>query len=132
MPILALLGRLCYAGFFLISGLRNALNFTQTVSRIAEKGVPLAPIAATVSNMLLLVGAILLILGVKPRLGAWLLIVFLVPVTLIMHNFWVIPDPAAAQGQFIHFGKNIALLGAALVFATLRDLPFSLEKDERG
>jgi hypothetical protein len=38
--------------------------------------------------------------------------VFLVPATLIMHNFWADKDPSARMSNQINFHKNTALLGA--------------------
>jgi putative oxidoreductase len=66
-------------------------------------------------------------LGYHAKTGAWLLVLFLVPVTLAMHNFWDVPDPAAAQIQQIMFTKNLALLGCALFIAYFGSGPLSLD-----
>jgi uncharacterized membrane protein YphA (DoxX/SURF4 family) len=39
------------------------------------------------------------------------IVLFLLPVTLIMHAFWADHDPAKRQVDMINFTKNIALLG---------------------
>jgi hypothetical protein len=37
----------------------------------------------------------------------------MVPVTLIMHNYWADTDPFAKQMNQVNFLKNVGLLGAA-------------------
>jgi uncharacterized membrane protein YphA (DoxX/SURF4 family) len=68
-------------------------------------------------------------LGYKARWGAVLLIMFLVPVTYMMHNFWAISDPMAKQMQMIMFMKNVSMLGAALMIAYFGTGPLSLDKE---
>ena len=51
------------------------------------------------------------------RQGAVGLIVFLVPVTFMMHNFWAATDPMTQQLQLVMFMKNVSLIGGALYFA---------------
>jgi hypothetical protein len=33
-----------------------------------------------------------------------------------MHAFWKVQDPTAKMGEMVNFMKNIALLGAVLIF----------------
>jgi putative oxidoreductase len=61
-----------------------------------------------------LVGGLLLFLGLWIRLGAFLLILFLIPTTLVFHHFWALQDPER-QVQMINFMKNMSILGG-LVF----------------
>jgi putative oxidoreductase len=42
--------------------------------------------------------------------------VWLVPVTLVFHNFWAVPA-AQQQDQMINFLKNVAIIGGLLVTA---------------
>ena len=43
----------------------------------------------------------------------------LVPVTLMMHNFWAVKDPMMAQMQMAMFLKNVTMLGGALLISQL-------------
>jgi uncharacterized membrane protein YphA (DoxX/SURF4 family) len=55
------------------------------------------------------------------------LLVFLLPVTFIMHNFWSIDDEMARMGEMINFMKNWALTGSLLMFLAIpTPWPFSL------
>ena len=57
------------------------------------------------------------------------LVLFLVPVTLIMHAFWADHDPVQQQNNLINFTKNIGLLGSSLMFlAVPRPWPYSVER----
>ena len=47
------------------------------------------------------------------RAAAILLALYLVPVTLTMHNFWAVTG-AAQQEQMFNFLKNLALIGGLL------------------
>ena len=64
--------------------------------------------------------------GFRAKLGAWALVLFLVPVTLGMHQFWQISDPVQKHIQLAMFSKNISMLGAALTMAYHGSGPFSL------
>jgi hypothetical protein len=49
---------------------------------------------------------------------AWLLVLFLVPVTFMLHNFWAVKDPAAQGMQMAMFLKNFSMLGGTLFHAS--------------
>ncbi len=58
------------------------------------------------------------------------MILFLVPVSIMMHPFWTIKDPAAAQMAQIMFMKNVSLIGTGLMLAYFGAGPLSI--DNRG
>jgi uncharacterized membrane protein YphA (DoxX/SURF4 family) len=60
------------------------------------------------------VGGLMVLFGVKPRFGAFLLLLFMVPTTILMHAFWMIPPPDQAV-QMIMFFKNISIMGGLLI-----------------
>ncbi len=68
-----------------------------------------------------------MLLGYRARLGAWLLVLFLVPVTAMIHNFWAVKDPMMAQMQLGFFMANLSRLGGALLIAYFGAGPFSLD-----
>jgi len=67
------------------------------------------------------------LLGYRARLGAWLIVLFLVPVSLTMHAFWAVQDPMMRQFQMAMFMKNIGLLGGALLITQFGAGPMSLD-----
>jgi putative oxidoreductase len=109
------LGRFFFALIFLMAG-ANHFN-KQTIGYAASQGVPLAAIA----------GGLSILLGYRANLGAWLIVLFLVPVSLMMHKFWTVTDPMMAQIQMILFMKNVSMLGGALLVSQFGAGPFSLD-----
>lgn len=127
MTILFLLGRIIVGGFFLM----NALNhFTQVgaMSGYAKmKGVPLPTLEILGTGLLMGLGGLSILVGYMPTFGVALLVIFLLPTSLMMHNFWTIEDPMARMGDQINFMKNMALVGALLMFLAIpQPWPFSL------
>jgi putative oxidoreductase len=67
------------------------------------------------------------LLGVYPVVGIILLIVFLLGVSFQMHSYWKVDDAQMKQIDMINFTKNMALVGALLMFLLLpRPWPMSL------
>ncbi len=129
MKYLVLLGRILYSAIFITAGpghfSKGAIAFA------AGHGVPLASIAVPLSGVMAVIGGLSVLAGYKARIGAWLLVLFLVPVTLMMHNFWAIGDPMVAKMQQIMFMKNMSMLGGALLIAHFGAGPLSLDEKSR-
>jgi putative oxidoreductase len=122
------LGRFFFALIFLMAGANHFSR--QTIAFSASQGVPLAGVAVPLSGVLAVAGGLSVLLGYRAKLGAWLIALFLIPVTLMMHKFWLVQDPMMAQIQMILFMKNVSMLGCALLISQFGAGPFSL--DARG
>jgi putative oxidoreductase len=110
-------GRVLFALIFLVAAPRH---FTaEGIAHAAELGVPLAGALVPLSGAMAILGGLSVAFGVRPAWGAWVLIAFLVPVTLGMHAFWSIADPVQRHVQQAMFAKNVAMLGAALILTQL-------------
>ncbi|MGA2414075.1 MAG: DoxX family protein [Candidatus Sulfotelmatobacter sp.] len=125
---IVLLGRFLFSLIFVISGPRHFMS--STIAYAGAQGVPLASIVVPASGLLALVGGLSILLGYHAKIGAWLIALFLVGVTPMMHRFWGVSDPMMAQTQMIMFMKNASMLGAALIITQLGSGPWSL--DARG
>ena len=119
------LGRLLFAVIFVMAG-ANHFN-KQTIGYAALQGVPLASIAVPLSGALAILGGLSILLGYRAKLGAWLIVLFLIPVTLMMHKFWTVSDAMMAQIQMVMFMKNVSMLGGALLISHFGAGPFSLD-----
>lgn len=117
MRYLIPLGRVLFSLIFILSAPNHFK--AGTVAYAAGQGVPLASIAVPASGLLALFGGLSVALGFHARWGAWLLVLFLVGVTPMMHRFWAIAEPQEAMVQRIMFLKNVSMLGAALLVAQL-------------
>jgi putative oxidoreductase len=123
--LVVLLGRFFFAAIFLMSSLGHFSK--QTIAFATSQGVPLASLSVPFSGLMALAGAVSILLGYRAKLGAWLIVLFLVPVTFMMHKFWTVHDPMMAQTQLVMFMKNVAILGAALLISQFGAGPFSLD-----
>jgi putative oxidoreductase len=122
---ITLAGRILFSAIFIMSGF---LHFSQPeIAYAAQAGVPMARLLVPASGLLALAGGLSILLGYRAKLGAWLLVIFLVPVTLMMHNFWAVKDPMMAQMQMAMFLKNVTILGGALLIAHFGAGPLSLD-----
>ena len=124
--VVSLLGRVIFGGFFLYNGVSHFVNLETMAGYAASKGVPAPSLGVGVSGLLLLLGGLSILLGIWTRLGAWLLVLFLVPTSFAIHNFWAVPDPQAASIERIQFMKNMALSGASLMISVVPRWPLSL------
>jgi len=115
---------------FLMSG--PAYFSHQTIAFAASQGVLLAAIAVPFSGVLAILGGLSVLFGYRPRIGAWLIVLFLAGVTPMMHEFWGVTDPAMHQMQMIHFMKNLSMAGGALVISQLGTGPWSLSRAQRS
>jgi putative oxidoreductase len=122
---IVLLGRLFFALIFLMAGPNHFAS--QTIAYAASQGVPLASIVVPFSGALAIVGGLSILLGYRARIGAWLIALFLVGVTPMMHKFWVVADPTMHQLQMIMFMKNMAMLGGALLITQFGSGSLSLD-----
>ena len=61
----------------------------------------------------ILFGGLCVVVGSWIQLGLACIILFLLPVTFLMHGYWSETDPMQRMTQRVHFQKNVALLGAA-------------------
>jgi putative oxidoreductase len=118
-------GRLLYVLIFLMSSLGHFSP--QVIGYAAQQGVPMAGLLVPFSGLIALAGGLSILFGYRARIGAGLLVLFLVPVTLTMHRFWGVADPMMAQIQQAMFMKNLSMLGGALLIAYFGAGPFSLD-----
>jgi uncharacterized membrane protein YphA (DoxX/SURF4 family) len=112
---LFLIGRVLYGGFFVLGGLNHFQHLNMMAGFTASKGVPAAKPLVLASGLLILVGGLLVIAGWHIGIGLACIVLFLGPVTFLMHNYWVEEDVMQRINQRVNFQKNIALLGAALM-----------------
>jgi putative oxidoreductase len=100
---------------------------SQSIEVAASHGVPLAHLLVPLSGVMALVGGLSVLLGYRTRFGALLLVLFLVPVTLVMHDFWGASDAMTYELQKVMFLKNLAMLGGALFLSYFGGGPLSLD-----
>jgi len=119
-------GRILLAIIFVVSGFGKITGFENTVGYIASKGLPLPQLAAAGAILIELGCGILLVVGWQARWAATAIFLFLIPTTLIFHNYWA--ADAAQQGmQQIQFMKNLSIMGGMLYVMAFGAGPFSFD-----
>lgn len=124
MKNLVLIGRIFFALIFMLSATGHFS--AETINQVAGK-VPFASVLVPLSGVVELLGALSILLGFKAKWGAWLIVLFLIPVTITLHQFWAIEDPLAQRMEMVNFMKNLALMGSALLIAYFGSGPLSLD-----
>src|SRR5260370_40174888 len=105
------LGRFFFALIFLVAAPNHFTK--QTIAFSASQGLPLASIAVPLSGVVAIAGGLSILLGYRAKLGALLIVLFLIPVTLMLHKFCTVTDPMMAQIEMIRFMQTVSMLGAA-------------------
>lgn len=114
-PIAHVVARILFGAYFIMSGINHFTRTKQMAEYAKAVGnVPAAPVAVMGTGLLLLLGGLSILLGYHPRIGAALLVVFLIPTAFLMHPYWKVADPMQKAGETAQFWKNITLAGAAL------------------
>lgn len=127
MEIAFLIGRILVGLFYLMNSANHFTNVDMMSGYAASKGVPAARLAVLGSGLLLVVAGLSILLGYQPVIGVVAIVLFFLPVTFMMHNFWAVEDPQAKQTDQINFMKNMALMGSALMYLAIpQPWPFSL------
>jgi len=124
-------GRFLITLLFLRSAFGKITGFTAVSGMMAKKGMPFAEAFLVGAIVLEIAGSLMILLGWRARLGALLLAIFLIPATLIFHNFWAV-DPAQLRevvNQTNHFYKNVSILGALVFIMGMGSGALSLTPD---
>lgn len=109
----ALIGRILLGLIFVLSGMLKLLHLSGTAAMIGETGFPLSFPSAVIAGIIEFGGGILLMIGFEARMVAFILFLYLIPVTLLFH---VIPGGQVNQ---VNTMKNLAIMGGLLIVAAM-------------
>ncbi|HEY4255562.1 MAG TPA: DoxX family membrane protein [Chlamydiales bacterium] len=90
------------------------LSFSPQAQECATFLAPWTPLLLLLATLFKLIGGLLLLLWVKEKIGAGLLVAFLIPTTILFHAFWFLEGPAQELQQ-VMFLKNLAIVGGLLM-----------------
>ena len=124
---IALIGRIALALIFIVAGFQKLMGFGGTVEYIARQGVPLPQVAAGIAVAIELGGGLAVLAGWMTRLAALALIVFLIVITPIFHNFWAMAGEMRMINQ-IMFMKNLSIAGGFLILLAFGPGRYSVDK----
>ena len=112
---LTIVARLLFTQLFFLSGITH---FTDVAGYVAlmHESIPAREFWVLVSGVVELAGGAMILFDQRPRLGAWLIVLFLIPVTVTVHGYEMLYAEGEAMRaiQQASFLKGFALIGAAL------------------
>ena len=128
--VMSVIGRLMLVTVFLMSALGNKIPmFSSVVQYMQSEGVPAPQIMLAGAIVFLIAGSLSVLLGFKARIGAGLLLVFLVLATYFFHDFWNF-EGQEQTNQMIQFMNNLSMAGAMLLI--MANGPGSFSIDDRS
>jgi putative oxidoreductase len=114
-PAIGVIARILFTLIFFLSGITHFTSMTAYVN-LMPPAIPFRPFWVAISGVVELVGAAMILLNYRPRLGGWLIVLFLVPVTIVVHGtaMLTLPDPVMRAVNVSMFLKGLAMIGCAL------------------
>jgi putative oxidoreductase len=113
-----LAARVLLSSPFVYSGVDKCLRWSAAQREVAASGLPWPTPLHLVTVAVQLGGGFSLLLGIEARVGALLLLLFLIPVTIMYHPFWKRTGPDIVV-EADHFLSNVAIVGGLLVIVAL-------------
>ena len=131
----AFVGRIFLSAIFLFSGVMKLFGWeksrqfyidTLTTLSLSERVatsiqakidvmIQYSPLCLALAVLFELIGGFMVFSGYKARLGAFILLFFIVPTTIVFHSFWLFEDPARQAVEMAMFMKNLAIIGGLLL-----------------
>jgi len=124
---LAPVGRILLSLIFLASAAGKITDWQQPTQMMSDRGLPAVNVLLSVAVALEIIGGVSVLLGLYARFGALALLAFLIPVSVIMHNFWALEEGPERMGEMINFMKNVSIMGGATMVLALGAGPCSID-----
>jgi putative oxidoreductase len=124
---IAPVGRVLLALIFVLSGINKLAHWSETASYMAATGLPVVPILLAIAVIIELACGVFVMIGYRTDVSALILFLYLVPVTLLFHNFWSYHG-MEAQMQMVNFLKNLSIMGGLLSLAAASPTHVSVDE----
>lgn len=113
-----LLARVGLAALFIVAGVGKFTSIAGTAGMLAGKGFPQPTLFAYAVATVELVGGLLVLIGIKARWAAVVLLLFTAGTIVLSHAFWSMEGAARAMNQTQAL-KNLAIMGGLLMLAVI-------------
>jgi putative oxidoreductase len=119
-PAIGIAARILFTLIFFLSGVTH-FTAMQGYINLMPAVIPWRAFWVSISGLVELCGATLILFNYRPRLGGWLIVVFLVPVTIVVHGTMMVtlPDAEMRAINVSMFLKGLAMTGCALLITQL-------------
>lgn len=124
---LILVARILLTTLFVISGFEKVVDFSGTVSYMEYVHAPAPSVSAVVSVVMELLIGVALLVGIRVRPLALVLLVFVAVAAFVGHPFWSMDATERAVNQ-AQFFKNVSIMGGLLLLAITGPGRYSLSK----
>ena len=114
-PAIGIIARILFTLIFFLSGITHFTSM-QSYIDLMPAAIPFRAFWVAISGVVELCGAAMILLNYHPRLGGWLIVIFLVPVTIVVHGtaMLTLPDPLMRAINVSMFLKGLAMIACAL------------------
>ncbi|MFZ3200635.1 MAG: DoxX family protein [Candidatus Acidiferrales bacterium] len=113
----ALIGRILISQVFILAGINKFAHFSMMTGFLAAKSLPAPAFCLACAAVLEMLAGIAVLIGFQTKIAAWLLFLYVIPTTLLLHNFWAMQGTERMDSQ-VHFMKNLAIMGGLLLLAS--------------
>jgi putative oxidoreductase len=111
---------------FILSALRHLTHWSAALDEMVGDGMPRSSILLLGSITFRLLGGLSVLVGFRGRIGAALLVLFILPAAFLAHDFWAMPTERQTH-EMIEFLNNLAIAGGALLVALNGPGPWSID-----
>ena len=112
--IFDLISRLFLSAIFLFESYSSVKHISRSKATMLHYGFHWNPeLLLYTASFLLLVGGIFLLIGFRPGFAVTLLLIYWIPVTFMVYQFWDAPE-GTKNIQTVNFLKNIAIIGGLI------------------
>lgn len=126
--LLDLIGRIFLSAIFIFEATDTILYMEKTKQTMALYGLNANQemlLYLTIAG--LVTGGLMLLLGYRPALAAIILLIYWVPVTILVHDFWNFPKDQL-RIQSIIFMQHIAIAGGLIMYGAKGSGRYSIKR----
>lgn len=109
-----LVGRILLGTIFVMAGVQKLMDWSATAAYMESQGLPAITVLLGLAAATEILGGLSIITGTFARAGALALFLFLIPTTVVFHDFWSL-EGQAQQTQMTNFLKNLSIMGGLLL-----------------
>lgn len=126
-----LIGRILMSIIFYFEAYDKIFYMTPTKATMTEWGITWNQnLLIYGSGFCLILGATLILIGYRSGFGAFLILLYWIPLTFILDKFWEIPlsEHETRRSVALHFMKNIAIAGGLLLILVNGSARFRIKR----
>ena len=110
-------GRLLLGLYFVVPGAMKIAGFDATAAYMTQHGMVAVPFFLVLTILVQVGGGVLLFVGYRVRLVAFLLAGLVLVINVVMHDFWNVYEGTDQAHEMQNFIKNLAIMAGLLLVA---------------